>query len=461
MARDSAVTAVKRFGLGAKPGEFALIGTDGPDYVRAQLSNPKAAEIGGDLQSAAEALTAFQLYRRDQRAKRKNQAAEAMAADGDGDDDSKPRRDRPPMANLPEIKARMEHGVRTDAPFLERLTAFWANHFCVSSSKDGLVRSVAGAYEREAIRPHILGSFRDMLQASIHHPAMLMYLDNARSVGPNSPNGRRREKGLNENLAREVLELHTVGVDGGYSQEDVTSFAYALTGWTISGPVSRHPGEFRFDKRRHEPGARTVMGKRYADAGQKQAEAILDDLAAHPKTAGHIAGKLARAFTSETPPAGLVDRLEKSFRDSGGDLRAVTEALVSSDEAWNLPPVKLLPPLDLTVAAFRAAQLVPKVGFVNRTLKTFGQPMWGVPSPAGWPDGDMAWASPSAILERIDWADQAAGEMGSKAPEDVVGHAAEILGPSLSDQTREAVRRAESRRQALALMILSPEFQRR
>ena len=196
-----------------------------------------------------------------------------------------------------------------------RLVMFWSNHFCVSANK-GPVRGMAGAYEREAIRPHVLGRFVDMLLAVERHPAMLVYLDNHVSIGPNSRAGLNRGLGLNENLAREILELHTLGVGGGYTQEDVTNLARILTGWTVANlanPVGE-PGRFFFAPARHEPGAWTVLGKRYGEAGMAAGEAVLRDLARHPATARHIARKLARHFVSAEPPAALVARLTPASR---------------------------------------------------------------------------------------------------------------------------------------------------
>ena len=240
--------------------------------------------------------------------------------------------------------ARVSHAASTDAPFVERLVQFWSNHFCISASKGPGVRIMAGGFEREAIRPHVLGRFGDMLKAVEQHPAMLIYLDNAQSIGPNSQAGRNRGRGLNENLAREILELHTLGVDGGYTQADVTSLARIITGWTIvdqrfaaAQPKGRPAqnltvGTFMFAQPRHEPGQQTVLGKVYADNGLATGEEALADLARHPATARHIARKLAQHFVSETPPPALVARLEKTFRDTDGNLGAVAKALASAPE---------------------------------------------------------------------------------------------------------------------------------
>src|SRR5262249_1887157 len=213
-----------------------------------------------------------------------------------------------------EAKVRIEAAVAAEIGFAARLVWFWSNHFCVSADK---ILSMAGAYEREAIRPHVLGRFADMLTAVESHPAMLVYLDNGVSMGANSVAGINRDKSLNENLAREILELHTLGARTGYSQGDVTRFANVLTGWTwIAFGVPNRGGEFVFVKRLHEPGEQTVIGKSYPDTGVDQGRAVLADLARHPATARHIARKLARHFVADEPPPSLVDKLTKSFIDS-------------------------------------------------------------------------------------------------------------------------------------------------
>ena len=198
---------------------------------------------------------------------------------------------------------------------------------------------MSGAYEREAIRPHVLGKFVDMLLAAEGHPAMLFYLDQAASMGANSIAGINRTRGLNENLAREILELHTLGVRSGYTQDDVIAFANVLTGWTFVPPGDNpeHGGEFTFNPRLHEPGPQKVIGKTYEDEGVEQGRAVLRDLAAQPATATHIATKLARHFIADVPPAPLVERMAKTFLDTGGDLKEVARAMVSSDESWALP----------------------------------------------------------------------------------------------------------------------------
>jgi uncharacterized protein (DUF1800 family) len=343
---------------------------------------------------------------------------------------------------------------------LERLVMFWSNHFSVSANK-GPVAAIAGAYEREAIRPHVQGRFVDMLLAVERHPAMLIYLDNAQSIGPNSRAGLNRGRGLNENLAREILELHTLGVDGGYSQEDVTNLARILTGWTVGtldAPMAE-PGRFFFARARHEPGDWTVLGKRYRAYGETTGEEVLRDLAQHPATGRRVARKLARHFISDNAPAALVEQLERTFLATGGDLRAVTEALIKSPQAWEAPPAKVLPPYDFLVAVVRGIGFQPRPQELLRLTNLLGQPLWRPSSPAGWSDTDDNWAAPSAMRERLRVAEVAVRQSGAGSdPRDV---AQDILGDAMGSPTRQAVGRAEAREQGLELLIMSPEFQRR
>ena len=270
------------------------------------------------------------------------------------------------------VGARITAALISPTPFAERLTHFWANHFAVSADKLQVI-GLSGLLEFEAIRPNLMGKFGDMLDAVERHPAMLLYLDQAQSVGPNSmagrfaasrprPNGQKL--GLNENLAREIMELHTLGVRTGYTQADVTEFARALTGWTVRGigrgPGARltgtdgTPGEFVFAERIHEPGERTIVGRKYAEGGERQAQAVLDALAVSPATAEHVATKLARHFAGDTPPPALVARLKASFLKTGGDLPSLYRVLIDSPECWVAGPVKFKSPWEWTVSTGRA-----------------------------------------------------------------------------------------------------------
>jgi uncharacterized protein (DUF1800 family) len=279
--------------------------------------------------------------------------------------------------------ARFQKVAYAEVGFVERLVHFWSNHFCVSVAKGPIVRATAGSFEREAIRPHVLGRFADMLKAVESHPAMLFYLDNAQSFGPNSPAGRNGKRGLNENLAREILELHTLGVAGGYTQADVTSLARIITGWTFAGREGRigEPGAFVFFGNGHEPGDHTLLGKVYREGGMEQGEAALADLARHPATARHVALKLARHFVADDPPKSLVERLAKVFHDSEGDLKAVTNALVDSQEAWTAPLAKMRTPEEFVLAAIRAIDRMPEdASAVLGPLNIMGMPFGSRPA---------------------------------------------------------------------------------
>lgn len=376
------------------------------------------------------------------------------------------------------VTARALAAIQSPAPFAERLVHFWANHFAVSVDKME-VTNLAGAFEFEAIRPHVMGSFRDMLFAVERHPAMLLFLDQAVSVGPNSPlavraAGRpnvRRNLGLNENLAREILELHTLGVRTGYSQADVTEFARAMTGWTIAGfgrgPVARftgatgRPGDFVFAAPMHEPGTRTILGRQWPQEGEAQAAAVLEHLATHPATAKHIATKLARHFAGDDPPPRLVARLEDKFVKTGGDLPSVYRVLIDSPECWAPGTVKFKSPWEWSISAMRAVgtQQLPQPNAVPGLLYQLGQPVWKPGSPAGWDDVTGAWAAPDAVLRRVEAAERIAQRTRDLI--DPRARAAEMFPEALSPATAQAIARAESNSQGVALLLVAPEFLRR
>jgi len=362
-----------------------------------------------------------------------------------------------------EAQARFDKAFRAEAGFVERLVYFWSNHFCVSVAKDNIVRASAGAFEREAIRPFALGRFADMLMAVERHPAMLLYLDNQQSIGPDSRAGRNRQRGLNENLAREIMELHTMGVGSGYTQADVTSFARILTGWTMAGREGRlgEPGSSVFNANAHEPGDAVLLGKTYPASGMGQAEAALNDIASHPATAQHIATELARHFIADDPPPAAVARLAKVFAKSDGNLRALAATLIDMPEAWSTPLAKMRSPFDYIAAIRRAAGPGPAndPGQSLNWLNALGEPLWQPPGPNGFSDQADSWASAEGMKIRLDIAWQAARQVKDIGnPNDMLDA---VIGPSASPETRQAVARAESKQQGLALLLMAPEFQRR
>jgi uncharacterized protein (DUF1800 family) len=359
---------------------------------------------------------------------------------------------------MKEAAARTLVQIDTVQPLRERLVVFWSNHFTVSIVRP-LVLGLAGAFEREAIRPNVTGRFHDLLLAVVRHPAMLLYLDNAGSTGPNSRLGQRQGKGLNENLARELLELHTLGVDGGYTQADVTSFARILTGWSVTGIKDRNPGTFRFRPFIHEPGEKIFMGQRFGPAGEEEGLQALEFLSRHPSTARHVARQLAIHFIADDPPAALVERLAGVFRDSDGDLLALSNAIIDAPEAWQKPLGKLKTPNDLVVSTIRAVGYSGDDKRLLGSLRGLGQPPFSAPSPAGWPDTAAAWMGPSAALQRADYAAAVAKHVAGRiSPAQLYD---ETVAPVGNEHLSQAIARAATIDDANGLILASPQFQRR
>ncbi len=378
---------------------------------------------------------------------------------------------------LAAVNARAQSALTTPAPFVERLVHFWSNHFAVSVQKP-TVTDLAGAFELEAIRPFVLGNFRNMLLAVEKHPAMLLYLDQAKSTGPNSRVAERlaardpsKKRGLNENLAREILELHTLGVRSGYTQADVTEFARALTGWSVASTndkdknVTEGNNGFAFRPQIHEPGSRTIMGKNYAPTNktspnQAQAEAVLSDLAGSPATARHIATKLAQHFVGDTPPSNLIDKLASTFLSSGGNLSSVYHTLIDAPEAWQPTPAKFKTPWEWLISSLRGLGRNNLDGInVAQMLNELGQPVWKPGSPAGYDDIADTWAAPNALLRRVEMAQRLAAPLGDKL--DARALADKLLLGAISSATLTQISRAESASTGLALLLVCPEFLRR
>ena len=519
MARNSqaALVALNRFGLGARggaSGDFLNAASDPRGFVKAELGRPNRVllEVPG-LQSTPALGKAVFDYQFGIQQARDAAAKSAPATEGQPPADAKAQRrnlslnsiamdmapkepsaEQPAKApenpnaaiapaeamrlNVPkpppqplniiqktfraEALARLQRGIIADCGFAERLVVFWSNHFCISANKGGPARMWAGSFEREAIRPYVLGRFGDMLRAVEQHPAMLFFLDNQQSLGPDSRAGKSRSRGLNENLAREILELHTLGVGGGYTQDDVTSLANIITGWTYAGRLGQlgAPGSFVFNANAHQPGAQRVMGKIYDAAGVAQGEAVLADIARHPSTAKFIAGKFARHFVADDPPPALVARLAEIFTRTGGDLKALATALVDSDDAWKAPHSKMRSPYEFLVATGRLLVQIPNdPGRYIGALNTLGQPLWAPAGPNGFPDSNAAWAAPEGIKLRLDVSAQIASRLADGVdPRDLLEL---VAADAASSETRRTVERAELRQQALALLLMSPEFQRR
>lgn len=457
-----AAIAVNRFGLGSRPDE--AVPANPQKWLLAQFSQYQPAPAAWANQTKTSALLADYVKKQ----------MEMRNADEEEKKTAKRMFKREVRDDyLAAVRARTEAALTTPSPFIERLVHFWANHFAISIEKPA-VADFAGAFELEAIRPHVLGNFKDMLFAVEQHPAMLLYLDQARSIGPQSLAARRaaerqpdKKRGLNENLAREIMELHTLGVRSGYTQDDVTEFTRAMTGWSIAGIGNGKEQNndvdtngFMFRPQLHEPGARTIMGKRYDQPGKAQAAAVLTDLAASPATATHIASKLARHFVSDTPPASLIDRLSKVFLQDGGNLTSLYRTLVESPEAWAPTPAKFKTPWEWVVSSLRGLGRQNLDGInIAPILNQLGQPVWRPGSPAGYDDIAGTWAAPNALMRRVELAQRLAAPLGDKLDARKLGE--KLLIGAISLQTRTAIARSESASTGLALLLVSPEFLRR
>jgi uncharacterized protein (DUF1800 family) len=437
--KEATVIATNRFGLGARPGDFDIVDRNPQAWLLDQLQGP--SRTPGDIRElphSSTVLTDVQALRREERQRKKS-----------------PDNDNPDVTSvekygqvarghfMDQVAARYRTATASDYPFYERLVHFWSNHFAISADQQPLP-TITGLFENEAIRPHVAGKFADMLIAAEQHPAMILFLDNQRSIGPNSQFGKRANRrnkdrtiGLNENLAREILELHTLGVNGGYTQEDVTTFAKVITGWSIGG-----------------------LGKSYRQREVDQGEAVLRDLAVHPSTAKFLATKLARHFVADEPPAELVGKLSATYLESDGDLSVVYQALVQADEPWREIHAKYKTPHEFVVSTFRAFNRVPDdARFIVRALELMGQTTFRPGSPEGWPDTAEQWGGADGLYKRIEWCNTVARVVGSKARPVELGDA--VLGPGMSMTTRKSIARAENGVQGLTLLLASPEFQRR
>jgi uncharacterized protein (DUF1800 family) len=466
--------AVLRFGLGAKPGDLAAAAGDPRGWLAAQIKGAVPLAVNATLSPSDQIFTALSAARKERQEMRRDASAQP-GADANKADIVNIVRDAYQPHYRAQVLARAQSAALTTRPFAERLVHFWSNHFAVSADK-GAVYGVAGTLENEAVRPHVGGRFVDLLTAVEQHPAMIAFLDNQASVGKDSNAARaaarrltfadtpKRQFGINENLAREILELHTLGVDGGYSQSDVTTFAQILTGWSIGGGTGRlaggSPGRFYFRENLHEPGPKTFLGKTYYEEGQRQGEAVLADLARRPATAHFIATKLVRHFVADDPPPAAVDRVARAFLKSGGDLPQVYGALIESPEAWDPEARKFKTPEDFVFSAYRSLDFAPREAEeVVHSFDLLGQRQYTPGSPAGWPDTSKSWDGSDALMHRVLWASRVAAKYERGL--DPVDLAASSLGSYAREDTVTSLRRAASSKQALALLLMSPEFQRR
>ena len=450
MQENAIFVALNRFGLGARPGDVAATGANPHGWVMAQIEHGQAAAVPG-VQDSATRLHLVDIFFQ---AKTEADKAEAQVMAAAAPPKPFPPLDRPPVKFLEDdLGRRAEQMVTSDWPVSERLAAFWANHFSVSNLR-GEIAMLAVPYENEAIRPFVFTSFHDMLFATATHPAMTFYLDAASSVGPDSQFGVRHKRSVNENFAREVMELHTLGVNGGYTQQDVQQLALALTGLGLD----RQDGESVFFYDRHEPGARTLLGRTLADNTDQLRDA-LGILANHPATIRHICRKLAAHVCGDTPPEPVIHRLAAAWTASGGAFPAIYKALASAPEAWVPQPVKYRTPQDFVIAAGRAFSLQGGGFELLEDMKILAHEPYAAPAPTGWSDQDSDWIGPAGVMGRVAVARRLAARVNADA--DAAAVLPQVVDAAADFVTFDVVLTEINPRNAVALLLASPEFQRR
>ena len=511
---------LNRIGFGPRPGDLERVRRLGLSaYIEQQLRPGTIEDAGmaarlaglGTLTKSTREL-ADSYFIPAQMARREQQRQQAQGSSATNPEAARPRMDpsgmdavrseRTVMLELSEQK--ILRAIYSERQLQEVMVDFWFNHFNVFAGK-GPTRLYLMEYERDVIRPHALGTFRDLLQATAESPAMLFYLDNWQSAappgaqtmdaipGPRTRQARRRPglapprapgaapqaattrrpRGLNENYARELMELHTLGVDGGYTQKDVQEVARAFTGWTIANP--RQGGGFFFNPRMHDAGGKVVLGQRTGAGGAKSdGERVLDILAAHPSTARHLATKLARRFVADDPPAALVERAARRFRETGGDIREVVRTIVISPEFFAPAAyrVKTKTPFEFVVSAVRATSLdAVEARPLVQALRALGMPLYMCQPPTGYADRSEAWVNAGALLNRMNFALAVTRRTGNArvpgaraAPAPIASGEAmvrSVMAGDVSETTAATVARATTPAQGAALVLGSPDFQKR
>ncbi len=451
LSRDqilAAHLALNRFGLGARPGGIRRIARDARAAIEEEIATPRIAHVPqrrlpGYVDACQVVHTSFEAeYRLKER----------------------------------ELSARIAKHMEPEIGFVERLVMFFSNHFSMSINKDGAILATLGQLERDVIRANVLGRFEDMLLGVIGHPAMIAYLDNADSIGPNSPIGLSWGVGLNMNLAREILELHTLGVGGGYGEADITALAAIISGWSyvrgweadyrMNGGNRRNRGQFIFRADWHEPGPQVLLGRSYGQPGQRQGRAALSALAGHPATAQFLAFKLVRHFLTDTPTPDLVDPLAEAYRRSDGSLRAMARALIALPQAWTLPLTKLRTPYELQIAEMRAMNRTydPKERWpFSEALRALRNLPWERGPPDGYPEETAYWMGPDGMRVRLETAQLNAWALQGihnyrKRPMEL---ARSLFDDALSGPSRVAIAGAPDQLQGLTTVFMIPEFQRR
>ena len=442
----SAVIATNRFGYGAKPGEIVAAQSNPQQWLINQLS---PVTFDKSLPDSNQVISEVHNLRR-----------QMQQDKGEGKEVDKTSRRQYQRLIRTLSSDSIRRSINANNSMAWRLLEFFSNHFSVTGT-NLFMKALAPTLEREAIAPNLFGKFEEMLVATIAHPAMIVYLNNEQSFGPNSRIATRKKnkkkRGLNENLAREILELHTLGVDGGYTQNDVTEFSKALTGWSIKRRQESGEG-FVFRANGHEPGSVTVLDKSYRDNGVKQAVEILVDLARSPVTAKFVSTKLVKHFISDTPDPVLVSRLVDEWLRTDGNIKRLMTVLINSEESWVEQPRKYKTPREYFISVNRALDRKSvRDQSIYQFLNSMGQLPFNAGSPAGYSDDRVDWDSSSALMKKIDWAMM----VSSGVRTDVRQTIDDVFADELSELTYKTVTRAESKQVAYSLLFMSPEFLRR
>jgi uncharacterized protein (DUF1800 family) len=465
---------LNRLSFGPRPGDIETVKSQGIEaYIQSQLKPDSIAQPQSLTQQLAsleilrmspvELMGEYQQIQMQRRMQKEGQQPNSQMLR----EARQQVRDRVRHVQQQAAQGRLLRAIASNHQLEEVMTDFWYNHFNVFQGK-GLDRFLVASYEEQAIRPNVLGKFRTLLEATAKHPAMLFFLDNWQNTAPNSPGAKGRYKGINENYARELMELHTLGVNGGYTQQDVISLAHILTGWGFArrsktAVGNTDPSGFYFDANRHDSSDKVFLGQTIKGGGIEEGEKALDILARHPATARHISYQLAQYFVADEPPQSLIDKLTKRFQETDGDIRAVLGTLFQSSEF--LDPkyynAKFKTPYQYVVSAIRATGTdVQDFRSVYGLLNQMGMPVYGCSTPDGYKNTESAWLNPDAIIRRINFSSALAGGriLGGK-PVDTQ-QLSQTLGNNFSPQTKAVLTSGTEKQMQTALMLGSPEFMR-
>jgi uncharacterized protein (DUF1800 family) len=444
--------AVNRFGYGARGDELAHAKADPKKWLSSQLQTIQFS----DNQPSSDDI--FVAHAKFQKQKKLMKQQQKQVQGSQAQDKNKMIKSAARKTYMKMSAASLKQAITSKHSVSWRLFDFFSNHFSVSTS-GRLMIGLSPTLEREAIAPNLLGNFEDMLLAVEQHPAMLIYLNNEKSFGANSRMSKKRKVGLNENLAREIMELHTLGVNGGYSQTDVIELAKGITGWSVKNSKKEHGTGFVFRAYGHEPGTRILLGKKYPSRGIMQGKQMLRDLAMHENTAKYICTKIAHHFVSENPPESLINKMQNTWLNNQGNIKQVMLTLFDAEEAWLASAQKFKTPREFVISTYRAIapdNINSRVLF--NALNNLGQTPFNAGSPAGFSDEESDWLGASALMARVEWSSLVSGQVKRINAEQVMATA---LGRSISKNSYQIVMRAESRQQASTLLLMSPEFQRR